>query len=83
MGTSRTDLEAIVRGALRRPDLALSDQTKAADVPGWDSFKMIEILMAIESRFAVVLQTQDIDSIDNFGDLYARVDDKLKARMRG
>ena len=82
MSTSRADLEAIVRGALHRQDLALSDQTKAVDVPGWDSFKMIEILMEIESRFAVVLETQDIDAIHNFGDLYARVDDKLKARLK-
>ena len=70
----------IVRKILKRPELPLDGRTVAADVPGWDSFVMIEIIMEIEARFDISFETWDIDNLRNLGDLVLRVEDKRRAR---
>ncbi len=62
-------LTAIFRTVFARPDMALSPGLSARDVPGWDSFKQIEVMMAVEERFGIELSTGDIDSLRNVGDL--------------
>lgn len=49
--------------------IALKPETTAVDVPGWDSFKQIEIIMAVEERFVVRLGVRDIESLKCVGDL--------------
>jgi acyl carrier protein len=75
-----TELREIIRGVFGREDMVVTPKTSAEQVPGWDSFKMIEILMAIEERFSVVMETRDMDSVHNVGDLAARIGDKLSPR---
>jgi acyl carrier protein len=41
-------------------------------VPGWDSFKQIEIIVALEERYGIKFHTRELDSLNNVGDL-ARV----------
>ena len=62
-------LTAIFRTVFGRADMALSPALSARDVPGWDSFKQIEVMMAVEERFAIELSTGDIDALRNVGDL--------------
>ena len=62
-------LTAIFRTVFARPDMSLSPALSARDVPGWDSFKQIEVMMAVEERFAIELSTGDIDRLRNVGDL--------------
>jgi acyl carrier protein len=52
-----------------RDDMELKPEMTARDVPGWDSFKQIEIIMAAEERFGVKLQPPEIDQIGNVADL--------------
>ena len=42
-------LTEIFRDVFNRDDLALKPELTAKDVPGWDSFKQIEIIMAARS----------------------------------
>jgi acyl carrier protein len=72
------ELSSIIRDAFGRADMVVAASTSAAEVPGWDSFKMIEILMAVEERFGVVMETHDMDNVNNVGDLLTRICDKLK-----
>ena len=41
----------------------------AKDVAGWDSFKQIEIMVSVEERFNIKLNTREIDSLKSIGDL--------------
>jgi acyl carrier protein len=66
-------LHKIFAELFRRDDLALQPGTTAADVPGWDSFKQIEIIVAVEAHFQVKLRTRDIIRLRNIGDLVALV----------
>lgn len=52
-----------------RDDLVLTPQLTAADVEGWDSFRMIEIIMAVEARFEFKVPTRELDALENVGDL--------------
>ena len=50
-------------------DMNLTPELSAKDVPGWDSFKQIEIMVSVEERFNIKLNTREIDSLKNVGDL--------------
>lgn len=54
--------------------------TTAADVPGWNSFKMIEILLAVEEHFSITMETWDLDTVHTVGDLAQRILDKVQFR---
>ena len=60
-----------------RDDLALTPGLSAKDVAGWDSFKQIEIVLAVEQRFAIKLRTREIDGLHCVGDLASLVAAKL------
>ena len=58
-------------------DIPLRSELTAGDVAGWDSFKQIEIIMAVEERFAIRLTTRELDSLHSVGDLVRVVAAKL------
>jgi acyl carrier protein len=55
--------EVFMRDVALRPDLS------ARDVPGWDSFKQIEIIVALEERYNIKFHTRELDALGNVGDL--------------
>jgi acyl carrier protein len=61
-----------------RDDISLTATTAAPDVEGWDSFKQIEIVMSVEERFGIKLQTREIDNLKNVGDLVAVISRKAQ-----
>jgi acyl carrier protein len=62
-------LTEIFQDVFMRDDLVLKPEMTAANVKGWDSFKQIEIIMAAEERFGIQMNTREIDSLRNVGDL--------------
>jgi len=62
-------LDEIFRDVFLRDDIALTPKLSAKDVPGWDSFKQIDIILAIEARYHVKFNTRELDSLHNVGDL--------------
>ena len=66
-------LSVIFRSVFGRADMVISPALSARDVPGWDSFKQIEVMMAAEERFGIELSTRDVDTLRNVGDLAAIV----------
>jgi acyl carrier protein len=67
--TIYTSLNELFAEIFMREDIALTPTTTAADIDGWDSFKQIEIVMAVEERFSIKLQTREIDRLRKVGDL--------------
>ncbi len=64
-----SSLTAIFHDVFMRDDLALTPDLSAKDVPGWDSFKQIEIILATEERFAIKMSTREVDRLQTVGDL--------------
>jgi acyl carrier protein len=62
-------LTVIFADVFMRDDLELKPELTAKDVQGWDSFKQIEIIMATEEKFGIKMNTRELDSLQNVGDL--------------
>jgi acyl carrier protein len=62
-------LSEIFNDVFMRDDMTLTPELSARDVPGWDSFKQIEIIVSVEEQFAIKLTTPEIDSLRCVGDL--------------
>lgn len=64
-----TALTEIFNDVFMADDMELTPALSAKDVAGWDSFKQIEIMVSVEERFGIKLNTREIDSLKNVGDL--------------
>jgi len=69
-------LTEIFHDVFLRDDLTLTPTLSANNVEGWDSFKQIEIVIAVEERFAVKLKTREVNALSNVGDLVAVIASK-------
>jgi acyl carrier protein len=64
-----SELTDIMRDVLMLDDLVLTPELSAEDVEGWDSFKMIEIIVAVESHFNFKVHSKQLDRLESVGDL--------------
>ncbi|WP_428378042.1 acyl carrier protein [Lichenicoccus sp.] len=49
--------------------LVLDAGTAADTVAGWDSIRMVSIILGVERHFAVRLRSREVDKLRNVGDL--------------
>ena len=54
-------------------EVALSDTTTAADVPGWDSLTHITLIGTIEDEFDIKFPMKDVVHMKNVGELVDKV----------
>jgi acyl carrier protein len=57
--------------------IALSPETTANDIEGWDSFNHISVIVAVETRFGVKMTTNEIEHLANVGALVSAIESKL------
>jgi acyl carrier protein len=66
-------LTEIIRDVLMNFDLVLRPDLTAKEVDGWNSYKMIEIIVAVESQFGLKVKSKELDELENVGDLVALI----------
>ena len=71
-------LTEILRDIFLRDDLVATPELSAKDVRGWDSFKMIEIIMAAEERFKMHFSSREIATLQCVGDFAILIERKLQ-----
>lgn len=75
---TRTELLAaltqIFRENFNDDGLVLMMTTTARDIPGWDSAKMVMLVLAVEERFDVRFRSRDIDALGAIGDWVALIE---------
>lgn len=59
----------VFRDVFDDDDLVVRPEMVAADIPGWDSLKMINLLVAIEARLGVRLRSSEVDTLRCVGDI--------------
>ena len=69
-------LTTIFHDVFLRDDIVLSAELSAKDIPDWDSFKQIEIIIAVESKFGIKFRTREMDALNNVGDLVRLIAEK-------
>lgn len=75
-------LTGIFRDIFDDDTLELTPGLTATDVPEWDSFNHINLIVAIESKFGVKFQTAELESMQTVGHLADLVQGKLAAQGR-
>jgi acyl carrier protein len=62
-------VESIIRDVLDAKDVAITRETQASDVDGWDSLSHAILMLRIESAFKIKFSLEDTYRFDNVGDL--------------
>ena len=73
-------LTAVIRDVLNHDDLTLTPQTTAADVPDWDSFNHINIVVAAETKFGIRFKTAELEQVRNVGEFVSLIEGKLASK---
>lgn len=76
LAAHRATLQDIFRDLFDDDDIVLTDQTSAADIPGWDSLKNIKLIVRIEKAFKIRFGTGEVVGLNNVGDLLVLIDQK-------
>ena len=56
--------------------IVLKPETSAKDIAGWNSMKMVLIIIAVEQRFAIKLKSREIDKLNCVADLAGVISNK-------
>ena len=72
-------LNALFNEVFLREDIKLSPATTAADIEGRDSFRHIELMLVIETRFNIQFHSCELDEMKNIGDLIRVIERHLTA----
>lgn len=63
-----SQLSEIFREVFADPTLVITPDTKSSDVAGWDSGRMIELIVAAETEFGIRFSTRDVDGMARVAD---------------
>lgn len=76
--TELAAMAGVFRDLFNDPELEITDAMTAADVPGWDSFNHINLVIMIEEQFKIRFTTTEIDGLANVGQFKALIASKLR-----
>jgi len=74
-----TFLRQVFAEVFNRDDIVVHPALTAGDLAGWDSFRQVEIYLALEERFNIRIRTREMQDVANVGDLVALVARKCGA----
>ena len=70
-------LTRVFRAFFGDEQIKLAPSMTAQDVDGWDSVSTVQLMIAIECEFKIRFRTGDVASLENVGQLCARIAEKL------
>jgi acyl carrier protein len=70
------ELDDVFRDFFADSSITLKPETSAGDIEGWDSLNHLSLMIAIEGRFGIRFQTQEIEKLTRVGDLAALIQSK-------
>jgi len=62
-------LDSLFKILFNLSDLELTDDLSAKNVPGWDSFNHVNLIINIEEEFGVRFSNDEVGGIQNVGNL--------------
>lgn len=62
-------LQGIFQDVLDNDDLVITDQSSALEIEEWDSLAQIQLVVAIEKKFNIKFNAQEILSWKNVGEM--------------
>ena len=71
------NLTEIFRILFNNNTMVLNDDMVASDVPGWDSFNHVNLMISIEEEFGVKFTNNEVATMQNVGELKILLNRKL------
>lgn len=68
----------VFRDVFNDDALVLTDETTAADVPGWDSLRHITLMEEVEDEMGITFSMLEINCMKNVGEMF----DIIQARAK-
>ena len=66
-------LTQVLQKTFNDPALAVRRDSWAHDINGWDSFKLIEIVLECQTMFGVTLGLDEMDEVGSVGEIADRI----------
>ncbi|HXV25100.1 MAG TPA: acyl carrier protein [Alphaproteobacteria bacterium] len=73
-------LTDIFRDVLDRDDIELRPNLTGHDIPEWDSFAHVNIIVAAEMKFGIKFMTAELERLRDIGEFVALIERKLALR---
>lgn len=73
-------LTDIARDVLNNDTLVLTPEMTAVDVPEWDSFNHVNIVVATEAKFGIKFRTAELEQLKSIGGFVDLIAQKLKPK---
>jgi acyl carrier protein len=70
-------LKKIISEELELDNFDFKDETTADQVPGWDSFNHINVILAVEKAYEIRFKGLEILRVKNIGELQNLIDSKI------
>jgi acyl carrier protein len=70
-------LKKVILTELSLDEFTIEDETRADEIPGWDSLNHINVILAIEKSYDVRFKSVEVLRCKNIGDLQKLVDSKV------
>jgi acyl carrier protein len=62
---------------LEQPDVVVTDETSARDIPEWDSLLHIQLIFELEKTFKIRFTAMEIGHYENVGQLCMGIEKKI------
>ncbi len=69
-------LTRIFREVFHNDGIVLQASSTPATIAGWDSFKYVSVLMAVEAAYDMELDGPELDALESVGELVALIQAK-------
>jgi acyl carrier protein len=69
-------LTTIFRAELSADDILLRPETTTREIPKWDSFRYVEIILRIETELGVRIRAKEANALRNIGEMVALIQSK-------
>lgn len=73
-------LKKIIGQVVGNDQIVLNDDTTADDVPGWDSFHHMNIIVGVEMEFGIHFNMSQLESLKNVGGFVTLIEKRLKSK---
>ncbi len=71
-------LNLIFREVFDDDEIAVSRETTADDVEGWDSLSHVNLILAVEEGFNIHFDDEELMNFENVGDMIDAIGAKIK-----
>lgn len=73
-------LTEIFREVFIDDSIVLNNQMTSSDIDGWDSFAHLNIILAVENSFDILISDEETPKLKNIGDMIQLIRNKLSVK---